>query len=160
MNKNLILSAAVGYEFKQIEFFIKSLRKYYHEEVCFVIGNKDIGLEEGLKKYNCNIIKTNINKKTIQFNRYKLFSKYLKNKNFNNILLCDSRDLYFQGDPFKFHYKGVINFFLEDYFIKDCPYNSHWIIKTYGEKELDEISKKTILCSGTVLGKEKKLRNI
>lgn len=158
MNKNLILSAAVGYEFNQIEFFIKSLRKYYKENVCFMIGNKDKGLEEGLRKYNCEIIKTSINKKTIQFNRYKLFSEYLKNKNFNNILICDSRDLYFQGDPFKFHYKGLINFFLEDFQIKDCPYNSHWIIKTYGKKQLDEISEKTILCSGTVLGKEQKIK--
>ena len=29
MENNLVLSAAVGYKFEQIEFFIKSLRKFY-----------------------------------------------------------------------------------------------------------------------------------
>ena len=59
MEKNLILTAAVGYQFNQIEFFIKSLRKYYFEDICFIIGNKDFELESGLKKYDCKIIKTN-----------------------------------------------------------------------------------------------------
>ena len=50
-----------------------------------------------------------------------------------------------------------INFFLEDYRIKDCPYNSNWILKTYGKIEYDNISDKTILCSGTVLGSNNKI---
>jgi|TARA_B110001452_G_scaffold225244_1_gene199162 hypothetical protein len=158
MNNNLILSAAVGYNFQQIEFFIKSLRKYYLDKVCFIIGHHDNDLEAGLKKYNCDIIKTKVNKKKIQFKRYEIFSKYLDNKNFNSILLCDSRDIYFQNDPFKFNYDGPINFFLEDHQIKDCPYNSNWIIKTYGKLEYDNISNKTILCSGTVLGKNEKVK--
>ena len=158
MNNNLILSAAVGYNFQQIEFFIKSLRKYYLDNVCFIIGYHDNDLEEGLKKYNCDIIKTKVNKKKIQFKRYEIFSKYLDNKNFNSILLCDSRDIYFQNDPFKFNYDGPINFFLEDHQIKDCPYNSNWIIKTYGKLEYDNISNKTILCSGTVLGMNEKVK--
>ena len=41
MSKNLILSAAVGYNFAQIEFFIKSLRKFYQDNVCIIIDNKD-----------------------------------------------------------------------------------------------------------------------
>ena len=157
MDKNLILTAALGYKFQQIEFFIKSLRKYYYDDICFVIGEKDYGLEEGLRNYNCNIIKTEIDKKTIQFRRYEIFAKYLKNKSYNNILLCDSRDIYFQENPFKFNYSGPINFFLEDYKIKDCPYNSNWLIKSYGIKEYNLICSKIILCSGTVLGKNEKV---
>ena len=45
MIKNLILSAAVGYHFNQIEFFIKSLRKYYFGDVGFIIGQNDDELE-------------------------------------------------------------------------------------------------------------------
>ena len=103
MNKNLILAAALGYNFQQIEFFIKSLRKCYHDDICFVIGHKDNELEKGLKKYNCEIIKTKINKKEIQFKRYEIFLKYIENRNYTNILLCDSRDIYFQGNPFEFN---------------------------------------------------------
>jgi hypothetical protein len=158
MNKNLILTAAVGYNFQQIELFIRSLRKYYSEKICFIIGYKDFELEKYLKKYNCSIIKTKISKKQIQFKRYEIFQKYLKNSNFNNVLLCDARDIYFQENPFKFNYEGKINFFLEDHPIKECPYNSNWIVKTYGKKEFEKISNKTILCSGTVLGEFEKIK--
>jgi hypothetical protein len=157
MEKNLILTAAVGYQFNQIEFFIKSLRKYYFEDICFIIGNKDFKLESGLKKYDCKIIKTKISKKKIQFKRYEIFSKYIDNKKFKNIFLCDARDIYFQENPFKYKYEGPINFFLEDYQIRKCPYNSNWINKIYGKDEFEKISDKTILCSGTILGDLKKI---
>ncbi len=158
MSKNLILSTAIGYKFNQVEFFIKSLRKFYQDPIVFLIGENDLEIEKELKKYDCEIIKEKINKKEIQFRRYEIFLRYLQNKNFNNILLCDSRDIYFQSNPFKFNYQGQINFFLEDKLIKDCPYNSNWIIKTYGKKEFHKISNKIILCSGTVIGKNNKIK--
>ncbi len=154
--ENLILAAAVGYKFQQIELFIKTLRQYYYENICIVIGEKDENLAEELKKYNCEILKTKINKKKIQFKRYKIFLDYLSKKSFKNILLCDSRDIFFQKNPFDYKY-GKLNFFLEDHKIKDCPYNSNWIIKTYGHKNFFEIAEKTILCSGTVLGDQNKI---
>ncbi len=157
MKKNLIISAAIGYKFNQIEFFLTSLRKYYQEDICFIIGKNDIDLEEGLKRNNCKIIKTNILKKKIQFERYKIFYDYIRDKTYNKILLCDSRDIYFQENPFNYNYEGEINFFLEDYLIGNCPFNSNWISKVYGSSELKKISNKTILCSGTVLGNFEKI---
>ena len=157
MEKNLVLSAAVGYKFEQIEFFIKSLRKFYKEEVCIVIDAKNTELEKKLKDYNCNTINTQIGKNETINRRNEIFTNYLKDKNYKNILLCDSRDIYFQGNPFKYDYKGPINFFLEDYKIKDCPYNSNWLIKTYGKVTFDNISENIILCSGTVLGSNDKI---
>ncbi len=158
MNRNLVLSAAVGYNFQQIELFIKSLRRFYSDQICIIVDNKDNDLVETLKKYDCESIITNINRKEIQFKRYEVFHNFIKDKNFDQILLCDSRDIYFQGNPFNFNFKNQINFFLEDYKIKNCPYNSNWILKTYGKKEYELISEKTILCSGTVLGKNEKIK--
>jgi len=157
MNKNLILSAAVGYNFEQIEFFVKSLRKYYDGEICFFIDENE-NLEKELKKYNCNTIKTKIHKNETINKRNEIFSKYLENKDYDNVLLCDSRDIYFQGNPFEYNYKGPINFFLEDYRIKDCPYNSNWLLKTYGKIVVEDIGDKTILCSGTVLGTSSQIK--
>ena len=157
MKKNLILTAALGYNFKQVELFIKSLRKFYTDTVIFLIEKDDNELENKLRKYNCETIKVKTNKKEIQFKRYKIFLDYLKDKDFNQILLCDSRDIYFQSNPFNFNYKGQINFFLEDELIKNCPYNSNWIIRTFGKKEFQKILNKTILCSGTVLGQSYKI---
>ena len=77
MNKNLILSAAVGYNFQQIEFFVKSLRKYYSGEVCFFIDENE-SLEKELKRFDCNIIKTKIHKNETINKRNEIFSKYLE----------------------------------------------------------------------------------
>ena len=112
MKKNLIMTAAIGFQVSQLQFFIKSLRKYYKEDVCVIIGSKDNKIEEELLKNDCICIKTNIDKRDIQLKRYKIFLEFLKNKNYNQILFCDSRDIYFQSNPFKFSYKGSINFFL------------------------------------------------
>ena len=110
-----------------------------------------------LKEYNCSTIKTKISKNETINKRNEIFTNYLKDKNYKNILLCDSRDIYFQSNPFEYDYKGPINFFLEDYKIKDCPYNSNWLIKTYGKVAFDDISENIILCSGTVLGSNSKI---
>ena len=56
MSENLILSAAIGYKFNQLEFFIKSLRNYYKGTVAFLIGKNDHDLGESLKKFNCELI--------------------------------------------------------------------------------------------------------
>ena len=55
MSKNLVLSAAIGYKFSQIEFFIKSLRKFYKDKVVLLMSGGDIKLDEELKKFNCEI---------------------------------------------------------------------------------------------------------
>ncbi|MAW17579.1 MAG: hypothetical protein CMJ01_03350 [Pelagibacteraceae bacterium] len=157
MKKNLVITAAVGLKVEQLTLFIKSLRKYYQNDVCFVIGEADHELEKELIRNQIFIIKTKISKKAIQFKRYEIFLNFLKNKKYENILCCDSRDIYFQSDPFNFNYKGKINFFLEDKKIKDCPFNKNWIIKTYGEKQYEEINEKIILCSGTVMGSQSKI---
>ena len=114
MQKNLILSTAIGYKFDQVKFFIQSIRKFYGGTIVFLIGENDHELEIELKKFDCELIKMSINKKEVQFKRYEIFLNYLQKKDFENILLCDSRDIYFQSNPFEFNYKGQINFFLED----------------------------------------------
>lgn len=73
MSKNLVLSAAIGYKFNQVELFIKSLRKFYYESVVFVIGLNDLELEQELKKFGCEIIKVKTDRKEIQFKRYEIF---------------------------------------------------------------------------------------
>ena len=156
--KNLVLSAAFGLNIGQVELFVKSLRKYYQEEIYFLIGPKDVALKEKLKSYNCNFFLADVDKKEISTKRFNLFANFLKENRFNNVFCCDSRDVYFQSNPFDFTYKGKINFFLEDKKIKDCPYNSNWLIKTYGKVAFDGISDKTILCSGTVLGSSKGIK--
>ena len=149
---NLILSAACGLKPEQIEFFLKSLREYYHEDVFFLVGKKDFLTKDFLKTYNCNFLEVSIHKYDIQLKRYSFFLDIIKKKKYKNILFCDSRDIYFQSNPFSYDYKGSINFFLEDKKIGDCPFNSTWVIKTYGHKTYLSLSDKIISCGGTILG--------
>ena len=149
--KNLILSAACGLEPSQIMFFLKSLRKFYNEDVFFLVGKNDFKTKEFLKVYNCSFLEVNIHKYDIQLKRYSFFLDILNKKKYNNVLFCDSRDIYFQSNPFEYDYKGSINFFLEDKKIKDCPFNTHWIIKTYGQSTYLKLSEKVISCGGTIL---------
>ena len=73
MNKNLVLSAAIGYNFDQIKNFIISLRKYFSGEVHIIIDKNENKLEQEILKYDCKSIKTSINKKRINFKRYKIY---------------------------------------------------------------------------------------
>ena len=72
---NLIISAAIGLEPKQIEFFLKSLRRYYSEDIFFLVGKQDSAVKEFLKLYKCNFLEVKIHKFDIQLKRYFFFLK-------------------------------------------------------------------------------------
>ena len=78
-----------------------------------MIGKKDYKTKEFLKKYNSNFLEINDHKYDVQIKRYSYYREILKKIIIKNILLCDSRDIYFQADPFKYNYKGEINFSLK-----------------------------------------------
>ena len=60
-------------------------------------------------------------------------------------------------NSFDYKFNSPLNFFLEDKIIKECPYNSNWLIKSYGKEEFNKIKDKIILCSGTVMGTNEKI---
>ena len=62
---NLIITAAVGLNIKQVDFFLKTLRKYYSDEVLILIGNNDQKLKHSLSKYNCKFFEI---KKYLKYN--------------------------------------------------------------------------------------------
>ena len=155
--KNIVLSAACGLETAYIELFIRSLRKYYKDEIFFLVKKEDFKIKKLLKEHDCEFLEISDHKFDIQIKRYNYYLKILEKNNFKKVLICDSRDIYFQSDPFDFNYKGLINYFLEDKKIKDCPHNSNWIIKTYGQKVFNRLSDNIINCSGTTLGTQKKI---
>ncbi len=157
--KNLVLSAACGLEPESIDFFLRSLRKFYSEEVYFLIGKKDLKTKVILEKYNSNFLEINENKYDVQLKRYDYYLNILSKKKYKNILVCDSRDIYFQSNPFEYKYEGDINFFLEDQKIKECTHNSNWLIKAYGNKVFKNLSEKIISCSGTTLGTYEGMKN-
>ena len=71
--KNLIMSAACGLEPSQIEFFLKSLRKYYHDDIFFLVEKKDTETKKFLKIYKSNFLEVDVHKFDIQLKRYSFF---------------------------------------------------------------------------------------
>jgi len=150
--ENIVLSAACGLKPGSINFFLMSLRKFYNGKVLFLVNPNDYELKKTIKSYNCDFLEISDHKFDVQIQRYFHFLEFLKANKFNNILLCDSRDIYFQANPFDYQYSGCINYFLESKKIGDCEYNSNWIKKTYGQNIFKRLSNETIVCSGTTLG--------
>ena len=150
---NIIITPAIGMPANDIILFLSSLRRFYSGEVLFFVGKKDHQLKKNIKYYDASYIEVNSHKHEIIIKRYRILIDFLKNKNnISNIFFCDSRDIYFQSDPFKYSYDGSLNFFSEDSNIEDCAINSQWMNKTLGKKTFEELRKKHIVCCGTVMG--------
>ena len=155
--KNLIMTPAVGLETSPLEIFLKTLRRYYKDEILILLGKKDHLLKELAKKYKCLTQEVEIHKHSIQMKRYEFFYNFLNSSTYKKVLFCDSRDIYFQSDPFEYNFKSPINFFSEGRLIRNCKINSNWINKTYGNDVLEELKDKEIICFGTIIADQKNM---
>ena len=110
--RDIVITPAVGMPANDIVLFLASLRRFYDGEVVFFVGKKDHQLKENIKFYNSSFIEVNSHKHEIIIKRYKILIDFLKEKNnIKNIFFCDSRDIYFQSNPFKYIFKKPLNFF-------------------------------------------------
>jgi hypothetical protein len=153
--KNLILGTALGYNWKDIKIFVKSLRNYFDGDVFLLMNSiSSINLINKLKFYRINTITCSLFKNDFKF-RYHYFYNFLKknNKNYNLIMFTDVRDVFFQSDPFLKKYKNPINFYEEDEIIKNCKINSLWVQLALGEKKFNLYKNNYIVCGGTIIGK-------
>jgi hypothetical protein len=158
---NLIITTAVNYDWEKIKFFIKSYSKYHiNSNLIVIIGTKDFQLKEKLNRFKIKYYETKVHRYDIQEKRYHYALDILKNNSqYNKVLLCDSRDVYFQKNIFSHNFEKNINFFLEDGIIKNSEHNSNWMKKTIGLSEYSKICNKSISCGGTVLGEKKTMIN-
>lgn len=157
---NIIITPAIGMPANDITLFIASLRKFYNGEVLFFVGKNDYELKKNIKYYGASYEEIESHKNEIIIKRYEFVLNYLKErKNIKNIFFCDSRDIYFQSDPFNYPYQGLINFFSEEAAIKDCSINSQWMRRTLGYKVFEELQQNLILCCGTVMGEINTFQN-
>jgi len=154
VKKNLVITSAINYDWKKIKLFLRSFLKYLSkEDLIIIIGIKDIKLKKILIKYKVKYYEVKVHRYDIQQKRYCFYLDILKKNFHEKVLICDSRDIFFQKNIFLFNFRKKINFFLEDKKIKDEEANSHWILNSLGSKEFNKISNKSISCSGTVLGR-------
>jgi hypothetical protein len=75
-----------------------------------------------------------------------------RHKNADPILLCDSRDVYFQDDPFRYLQTDLVTG-LEDIQVKDCEWTRECVGDRYGDEGLTRIGEQQVLCAGVTLGR-------
>lgn len=71
----------------------------------------------------------------------------------NEVVLTDSRDVFFQRDPDGVPEGKDIVFALEDKKIAEQRANRSWIRRLYGEEVAEELGSETVSCAGTTYGK-------
>ena len=157
---NIVITPAIGMPANDITLFLASLRKFYNGEILFFVSKNDHELKKNIEYYEGSYVEVVSHKHEIIIKRYELVLNFLKEKrNIKNIFFCDSRDIYFQSDPFNYSYQGLINFFSEEASIQDCSINSQWMKRTMGQRVFEELQQKLILCCGTVMGEINSFQN-
>ena len=165
-NKNLIISTISNYKWKDMAIFFKSYEKAGFKNCDFVVFVSNINGQTLNKIKSCGIIIHPIpeeyKKVPILNSRWKIYEDFIKNNlnKYNQVLICDTRDVLFQKDLFK-NYNNINKSFLgiaiEDGFISQEGYNKKWILDAYGEEKFNIIKNERIICAGTVWGTADKL---
>ena len=176
MKKDLILGILDNYTFQQVKKFVFSINKTdFKGDVCLFIGPKTSPYTISmLKKHGMRLeyfkgldslpdenlaanefpLRQPIN--YFNYRHYLYYDFLLRNRDvYENVLLTDVRDVYFQDNPFGFEIRDSLYCALEGHgsTIKTCSFNGPWMRYIYGERVLDEIGHNFISCAGTTWGK-------
>jgi hypothetical protein len=88
--------------------------------------------------------------------RFPLYYVHLARRagRYANVLISDVRDVIFQRDPFDFDLGDELCVFLEDprEHIRDCRFNTNWLMRGFGPAALEEVGDNIVSCSGVTLG--------
>lgn len=94
--------------------------------------------------------------KLIASARWGIYKNFLdgRGKDYNQVLLTDTRDVIFQGDVFEKYadLKSFFGYVTEGEFIKNNRTNYKWLFELFGKDVAEKFKNEEIICSGTVLG--------
>lgn len=161
MKKNLILGTACNYSKKDVEVFVKSWKQHLPESRLIIIIDLDVsqdtidwlslmGIE--VKYFNSRFFIPS----EIHNTRYFRYLDILleERKYIDKVFLTDVRDVYFQGNIFDEIQEDGLHCFLEDpnYTCGTEEFNNCIIKSFYGDKVIEELYDRQVICSGTTLG--------
>jgi hypothetical protein len=156
--RHLILGFCTKYRLEQIEPFLASaLAIGEHVQLClFTSGMEErfyhLAADRGIRvKDAAPYLETEYHP---QNSRYFAYRDFLRRagEEYDRVLICDVRDLFFQSDPFAVQYPGPVCFSLEDTRIEWETLNQGWLRDLYGDEVLASVAPNYVACSGTILG--------
>ncbi len=164
---NLILGLAAGFHYGDLRPFLVSLERSGFAGSCVLFVSSTTRDIPRIESYGvrCSPFCRPSELDHVPYNayRYFLYKDYLLNsgRNFDAILLTDTRDVVFQSDPFAFAWGRGLNVTLEDRFLRigDCPYMTRWVTHHLGAQALEKLQEHRISCSGTSLGDQAAILN-
>ena len=88
--------------------------------------------------------------------RHLRYYRYLASagERYDNVMLSDTRDVFFTHDPFDFEIGDALHCFLEEseYTLGTEPINRRWLTETYGEEVAVALGDRPVSCAGVTIG--------
>ncbi|HEY3448202.1 MAG TPA: hypothetical protein VGK67_17735 [Myxococcales bacterium] len=168
MKNDLVLAMAGGYEAAALRPLLRSLREAgFAGEIRLFLHRNPPGTARAL----CAAGATSALEvelpgvpETWSYNvtRYRLFAQALAGSSADRVLICDSRDVVFQREPFSAPaLAGDALHLFEEHpskSIAQCIWSQSWLRYRYGDAALPPVAAKPVLCSGFALGSARRMR--
>lgn len=150
-----------------IKVFINSIKKIKHKSFDVVIfdasDETNTELDNFLNKQTTvNVIKIAKEINCLFIDRFLAYKNYIEKSNYDNFILTDITDIYFQKDPFLDLEKDTEYLYLisENILIKDAPWNFNIIKNLYGQEIADALEHKKVINSGVIAGSKNNIINL
>jgi len=172
---NAILTAATGQEFcrdRKLQIFFKSLKQTgYKDKIIVFTHSMDQDIQDLLTQgYGVELVEIDLTQisqgdyRTIWRDRHLLYHQYLLNKNYEKVLITDSKDVYFQTNPFNnTPKKSFIWLGAEGNIQINSPWNTedqekaqHDLIPAYQR----DLAQQPILNAGFFMGSRREIQNL
>lgn len=159
MSKNLLIGFAVNLysNIESMKNFCISLRKYYDGNAVLLTDTNDEEFINYLKSFDIKVFKTSkkITIEDLMIQRWAIPIKVIETfPEAENVILSDTRDLVYQGNPFDFLVGDDLELTTEVKKVGECPdWNSRWIATMYGSEVLETVKDQQIICGGYMCGK-------
>lgn len=158
---NAVITVATNFKQSQILRFVNTFRESNQtDKIIIIISNNDVEKHSSFIKNMKHVVDWFVvddsylsNKYYIISERFKFYIKILALYNFENVFLCDCRDIIFQGNIFK-HNIQKLTLFCEEGNIEPEPFN-RFTISYCNKNKYDLIKHNKIINAGTILGPQK-----
>jgi hypothetical protein len=157
----VIISSSHNYTKNQLYTLVKSLNDSgYTDKKIMVVYECDSSTKKFLIENGWEIYERNLNDIQVVSKRFKDIPDILRTYNeYEQILVTDSRDVYFHKNPKLLPPYDLFIGIDGDYLLKDNEWATKEMMKMY-PTEYDTIKNYHHLCAGVVLGKNKNIINI
>jgi len=154
VSKGLIVGASAGYSRENLELFVASSLAQTSADLWLLIDEQDHAIHKWLSVYDrIRVIPTPFKegpRASAVFRFFKIL-ELLKDCNYESAVVCDTRDVVFQADPFS---RCSVDFMAagERITIGESWFNVEWVNKFCGSACLELLSNERILCVGVMAG--------